>query len=210
MIGNYGSDSKQPKLLKSDGEITSLDILQNVLKRKLKGVMFHDDLQTCFDFLNMHGFKREQEYRTLSEMAEFKSLERYIINHYDVMPNKETDRLEVNPLNLKSVQGRKNISTEQKKQMLKVLFDMWCEWEDETRGMLEMYTTSLAKMECNIDAKKIRKLLEDVAMEYKYIERRVIEYNNVEWSLHHMYMEQDSIHEKFKEKLEKEIKIDMC
>jgi len=211
MIGGYGAtESREPKKTTMDSEITSLDILQNVLKRKLKGVMFHDDLQTCFDFLNMHGFKREHEYRTLSEMAEYKSMNRYIVNHYDKFPLKDVDRVEVNPLNLKFVENRKDITTEQKKQMLKMLFDMWCEWENETREIMESYVTQLAKMECNMDSMKVKSMLEDVTMEYKYIERRLIEYNNVNWDLHHIYSIQHDIHEKFKEKLKEDIKIDIC
>lgn len=210
MIGSYGSSSSESKKTIDEENMSSIDIMQKVIKRKLKGVMFHDDLQNSFDFLDMHGFKREQEYRTLSEMAEFKSLCRYVINHYDKMPDKKVDRVEVNPLNLKFIEKRKDVSPEQKKQMLKMLFEMWCEWEEETIEILECYVTALAKMEHNVDSIKVKSLLEDVTMEYKYIERRLIEYNNVGWELHHIYSIQHDIHEHFKEKLKEEIKIDIC
>lgn len=210
MIGGYNNVKKETKSMIAMEEMTSVDILQAVLQRKLKGVMFHDDMQTAFDYLNMHGFKREQEYRTFEEMGEFKSLERYLINHYDVMPIKKTDRVEVNPLNIKSSTNRMSISPEQKKQMLKLLFEEWCEWERETIEMLEKFATHLAKNEYNVDAKKVKSLLKDTTMEYKYIERRLIEYNNVEWSLHHIYEIQHEMHEHFKDKEKEHYKIDIC
>lgn len=190
-------------------DMSVVDIMQAVIKRKLTGVMFHDDLQTAFDYLNLHGFKREQEYRTMAEFAEFKSLCRYIINRYEVMPCKHADRVEVNPSNIQDATSRSGISSVQKKQSIKWMYETWAEWEAETIEQLENFVTRLVVMEYNADAAKLKQLLLGTTQEYKYLNRQILEYNDVEWSLHHIYSGQEEIHEHFKEKMKEEYKIDL-
>lgn len=203
----------EPSVVAAEGiavdEMSVVEMLQSVIRRKLTGVMLHDDLQTIFDYLNLHGFKREQEYRTMSEFAEFKSLCRYIINRYEVMPCKHADRVEVNPSNIKDATSRASISSVQKKQSIKWLFETWAEWEEETISILESYITRLVKLECNADAEKLSCLLLGTTCEYKYLARQILEYCDVEWSLHHIYTEQEELHEHFKNKMKEEYKIDI-
>lgn len=185
-------------------------ILNKIINSKLIGIMLHDDLQKCFDFLNLRGYKRQQEFRTLDEMGEYKGLCRYLINVKNVFPmDSETERIKINDEILKN-RYRNEINSDEKKKMIKELFHTWEEWEEKTILELEEYTTALAKNNNNIDAKVTKKLLEDTTKELKYIRRHIIELNDIDYSLHHIYEMQDEIHEKYKDKTEKEIKINFC
>lgn len=205
MIGDYGTKS-----IDTDS-MSNIDILNKVINSKLTGVMLHDDMQQIFDFLNLRGYKREQEYRTLDEMAEYKGLCRYMINVNNVFPNKEkSERIEIKNLSALKTVYRNEIKAEQKQRIIKELFELWREWEKETIEELEIYTTKLAQINKNKDAKVTRKLLEDTVKELKYLERQIIELEDVNYELHHIYCLQNEIHEKFKEKTENEIKINFC
>ena len=43
--------------------------------------MLHEEMADYFDFLNLHGFKRQQEYHFFDESAELRGIHRYAINH---------------------------------------------------------------------------------------------------------------------------------
>lgn len=206
MIGNYDKKEEKEDLSSK----TCIELLQIVIKRKLLGVMIHDDMQNYFDFLDTHGFKREQEIRTFDEMAEFKGLCRYLINNHDKMPDKDVESIDIAPLDIKKYTSRMSVPVDMKKQMLKKLFETWLEWEKETSELFEEITTLLAKTNHNVDAVKVRELLKGSRNEIKYVERRLIEYNNVEWDLHHIYCIQDEIHEKMKDETRSIYKIDIC
>lgn len=208
-LGNpYGQRPNSSPIMEeaSNGE----DILELVIIRKLQGVMIHNDLKNGFDYLNMHGFKRQQEYRSMDEMSDFNGLTRYMINRHDKMFTKNVERVQILPMGLETLTSRFSISADQKKQFVKSMFENWHEWEKETVELLEKYATELAKTERNVDAHKIKELLLGTSKELKYLERQVLEYSNVDWSLHHLYCCQEELHSKYKSKLEEGFKIEMC
>jgi hypothetical protein len=42
--------------------MTVEEVFKSIAERQLQGLMMHEDLANYYDFLNLHGYKKCQEY----------------------------------------------------------------------------------------------------------------------------------------------------
>ena len=189
--------------------MTALEIFEEINARKMQGIVFHAQLADYFDFLNLHGFKRMHEYHYLLESVELRGMHRYVINHLNKLMHEYTviDAKTI-PTNWYGY-ARMDIDPSTRKTAVKDAFMKWYEWESDTRALLEKKFKELTDMGCIAYANKVNQLINDVDQELKHVTRDLIKYKAVDWDMCMISMEQDEMHECYRQK-EKEIGVDIC
>lgn len=189
--------------------MTASEIFSEVLNNVLEGVMLHEQLANYFDFLNMHGFKRLHEYHYLDESANMRSLKRYYINHYNMLPPIETaENPNIIPTNWYNY-TRQQVDSATKKTAIKNGLTAWQAWEAKSKKLYEKAYTELCDIGEIATACKIKELVCDVDCELKNADRLVIKLETIGYDLNTITLFQDEMHEKYKKK-SKEIGVDIC
>lgn len=191
-----------------DKNMSCKEIMIEIAKRKLKGVMAHADMADIFNLMNLHGFKRKHEFQSLKENAELISLKRWITERYKIIPNLKNSSIDINPLGIKDKGTRDNISRENKMKVTKELFKTLVDWETETLEMLEKAYSILVEKESIADSIKVSKLISDTDKELKYYSRDWVKYEDIGWDLTLITYDQNNLHEIYKEKTEKIYKLE--
>lgn len=189
---------------------SEISIFNEIVKRKIGGVMFHEDMANIMDFMGLRGFKREHEYRALKEFADMRSVERYAINHINYIPNGNGANREVNviPSNWYNA-SRFQVSDGERKSKLKELYTYWQKWENETKLFLQHSFQELVELGAIASANKVNELICDVDYELKCLEREMLTYCSLNWEMLYIVEKQDAIHEKYKQKTKENIHIDL-
>lgn len=177
------------------------DVFGAINNRLLEGIMVHDQLTAYFDFLNLHGYKRQQEYQTIKESESRRKLVGYYINHYSRLLPSPTANF---PVILPSAwfdNTKQQVEPETKRNAVKDAFDKWNRWEIKTKAL---YTDCLEKLIDLHDASaacEVRELLCDVADELARVERLQIELSDIDYDLPTIYSRQPVLHKKYKKKI---------
>lgn len=181
--------------------MTVEEIFKEISAHMIKGVMIHEQLSDYYDFLNLHGYKRCHEYHAKCEMKGMRKLHRYFINHYNRLI--EEDVIE-NP-NVIPVSWyrytRQDVETGTKRNAVKTAVEKWVSWEQETKDLYEKMYRELMELGEVTTANKLSCYIHDVDKELKYATRKHINLVNVDYDLMYILMEQDSLHDKYKEKM---------
>lgn len=184
------------------------EIYECIVEHQIEGIMFHEQASKMLDFLGFRGLKRWQEYRYFAEIAEMRSVNRYAINHHNMMISEgKPNDPELIPSSWYSY-TRSEVDNRTKQSALKDFFSRLKSWETETKRLYcDMYREA-----CNdgyiADAIKIKELIEEVDNELKCVERKHLEYKTVDFDLSYIMYQQCELHDKYKNK-EKEININI-
>lgn len=186
-----------------------IEVFKELDSRMLKGIMFHAQLTDYFDFLNLHGFKRWQEYRFLEESAELRGLHRYAINHCNRLIGESTiENPKVIPQDWVNY-SRLQVDSSTRKAAVKDAFSKWYEWEKNTKEFFESKFKILTDNNKIADANKVNELICGVDQELKVLTRKLLEYKAVDYDMSYIMYQQQELHEYYKEKT-KDIGIDIC
>lgn len=179
------------------------DIFKAILDRQTIAIDFHDQMADMSDFLGLRGYKRLHEYQYFVESAERRALKRYYINHHnqillgsdslmkpDVIPDDWIDytRMDVNP--------------DTRKAAVKANFEMYHEWEKETKDCYEDYAKMLLSQGFIADYNAVNELLKCVVKELKHLERMIITLSSMEWDMVYIESVQYEMHEHYRKKEE--------
>lgn len=186
-----------------------IEVFNDISKRIIKGVMFHEQMADYFDFLNLQGFKRWQEYRFFDESAELRGVHRYALNHCNkLIDDGDVTATRYIPMSWYS-NSRMQVDTSTRKQAVKEAFEKWYQWECDTKEFLEKQFKKLTDNYKISDANKVNDLIKSVDQELKCVTRKMLEYKAVDYDMTYIMFQQDELHEHYKEKT-KEIGIDIC
>lgn len=186
-----------------------IEVFASINNHMLKGLMFHSQLADYFDFLNLHGLKRCQEYHFLLECSEMRGIHRYALNHINkLIMDSPVEDPQVIPTNWKNY-TRMQVDNNTRKSAVKEAFEKWFEWESLTKNFYEQQFKILTENSKIAEANKVNQLICDVDQELKEVTRKMLEYKSVDYSLDYILYQQDELHEKYKEKT-KNIGIDIC
>lgn len=189
--------------------MTALEIFEDIDNRQVQALMFHSQMADYFDFLGLNGFKRMHEYNFFKECAENRGVHRYILNHMNkLLRDKDIANTRVIPTTWYNY-SRLDVDSNTRKTAVKDAFIKWHEWETETKSFLEKKFKELTEMGNIACANKVNQLICDVDQELKCITRKVLKYKSIDWDICVIEMEQDEMHEYYKEKT-KEIGINIC
>ena len=187
-----------------------IEVFNDIARRMIANVMRHSQLSDLFDFLNLRGEKREQEYHALAEFAELKGLHRYAINHlYRLIDDRQVEKPQLIPTNWYS-SAKREVTNDIRRSYLKSSYDEWFKWETETKEFYEQCFKKLADNAKIAEANKVNELVKDVDEELKYLSREMWEYKSVDWSLDFVLMKQDKKHNHYDEKEKAEFKVEFC
>lgn len=189
--------------------MTINEIFAKIDAHMIEGIMFHDQMANYFDFLSLHGYKRLHEYHMLSEVASRRTLNRYFINHFDMLiPYSElTDPKIISDSWRKT--NRMNVDISTKRRAVRDSFVRWKEWETVTKKLYEQSYKELCDINEIAAACKIKDLICDVDMELKCADRLSIMLYSIDYDMSSIYLCQDDMHEEYAEK-SRNIGVDIC
>lgn len=181
--------------------MTGIDIFNELIAHEIEGVMLHCDLANMFDFMGLHGFKRQHEFRALEEFAEMRGMNRYAINHLGVMPSGGNvgRTKEIVPNTWKGAK-RTDVTESDRKSRVKDLFARWNEWERETKDLYQKRFKDLVNLGMIACANKVNELIVAADKELKLAEREFILYSSVGWEMYFIASKQDELHEEYEKK----------
>lgn len=175
-------------------------VYQIVNARQIKALMFHDQMADMFDFLGLMGFKRMHEYQYFVESAEHRSLMRYYINHHnELLPEAQIEVISIVPQDWVKY-SRSDVTQQVRAQYVEKLFDDYCEWENDTKQLLESCAKKLFDAGKISDFNKINCLIKDVDCELKSADRMKIILSAVDYNPVYVASIQEDIHEEFRQK----------
>lgn len=182
--------------------MTNQEIYKKIKSRSITAIMFHQQLAEAFGFLNLHGFKRWNEYQAIKEFMEMLGIVRYNVEHnYHIIG--DVDGANPKALPYEWLNYTKMDTTDSLiKSFTLESFKKWFDWETETKKLLCLYYKELTNNNDIADACKIKSLLDDVDEELKYLTRMYL-------NLKHNYEDcvsllvQEEIHNKYKDKEDK-------
>lgn len=176
------------------------EILGKLISRQIIGVANHEQMANLFDLLNLHGYKRLNEFRFFEESSNLRKAQRFCISITDKLAILE----EMTPpkglpdtfLN----KSRKDIGKETKYEIVKSAFEKSKTWEEGTLKLLNELYISSQQIKAGEVAYFIMRNIEDVTKEIKNINRELQIIRDVS-NLDVLIERQNEIHEKYKEKL---------
>lgn len=187
-----------------------IEVFNEISKHMIKGIMFHEQMADYFDFLDLHGLKRWQEYRFFEESAELRGIHRYALNHCNrIINDGEVSTTRYIPNSWYNY-TRFDVDNGTRKTSVKDAFEKWLNWEKETKTLYEKLFKKLTENSYIADASKVNQLIQGVDAELKHLTRKMIEYKAVDYDMSYIMCEQDEMHNMYENKLKENFKIEMC
>lgn len=176
------------------------EIFKTLSVHTIKGVMIHNDMSNMFDFLNLKGYKRLQEYRAKEEMKGLRKLNRYYISRYNrLIPFEKVETPEIIPVKWYE-HTKQDVDTNTKRTSVKDAFKKWVDWEKETLDLYQkMYSELVAIGEIETSL-KIGGFIKDVSMELERAESMKINLDSVDYAMDCILDVQQQLHDEFKTK----------
>lgn len=187
--------------------MTVSEIFSKINNHMIEGMMLHEQMANYYDFLGLDGFKRMHEYHFLKEAAQMRGINRYYINHYNMLVHDaSTKNPEAVPMAWHKY-ARQDVDASTKRNAVKTACEKWHAWEKETKKLYQESYMQLCDLGEIAAACKIKELVKAVDMELKGVERLHIKLKSIDYDLPTIILMQDDMHDKYKSK---KIKIDMC
>lgn len=179
------------------------EIFAKIKNHMLEGMVFHDQMARYYDFLNLKGYKRCHEYHYFDETLGYRKLCRYFMNRYQMfIPYDDMDNPQVIPEGWYRY-TRQEVDTGTKKTAVKSGIEKWVKWENETKQLYQDMYKELINIGEVAAARKIVGYLESADKELKCAERKHIDLESINYDLPSIILEQESVHEKYRHKMEK-------
>lgn len=188
---------------KNETVVSPADIMKKIMDRKSVAVDFHHKLMLIFSYLNLKGFKKMQKYRHIVESMDSIELEKRYMDKYSKIYIGDGSKVVVNPMNIMECENNFAISVDKKRAIIKSLFELWHNWEVETRSLMCEYIHAIEDSEdaymviCTLE-KELKFLEEEIRSIKKYIS----EFSDVDWCIKYIYGMQKHLHDKYEHEIE--------
>lgn len=183
--------------------ISVIDVMKKIMDRKNVAVDLHHRLTLIFSYLNFRGFKKMQEYRHIVESMDLLDLEKKFMKKYSKIYIGDGSKVVINPMNIMECENNFNIPVDKKRQIVKSLFEMWYNWEIETKKIMCEYLNEISSQDDSYDVACIlEKEIKCVDKEIFTIKTYMNELSDADWCIKHMYSMQKHLHEKYEEEIE--------
>jgi hypothetical protein len=189
--------------------VTAIDVFGRISAHQTEGLMLHSDMADYFDFLGLKGFKRLHEYQYISESVERRGVHRYVINHFNTLPNEDNvSYSSVIPSAWRNF-TRETVESGVKKDAVRSGMEKWVSWERDTKKLYESAYKELQDIGEIAASCKVKELIEDVDHELKCAERLHIEFLSVDYDMEFILSVQKEMHDRYKKKAQK-VGVSIC
>lgn len=186
------------------------EIYSTLSAHMIQGMMAHDQLANYYDFLGLKGYKRCHEYHFLKETLGYRSLNRYFINHHNMLiPEVRVDDPKIIPDSWYS-HVRSDVDMTTKQNGVRSGLTKWVEWERDTKSLYEQMYKELININEVASAFKIKEFICDVDMELKKAERYQLNKEATNYDMSMIIEEQNKKHKKYDKKCREEMKVTIC
>lgn len=189
--------------------VTCAEVFSKIDAHMKTGMILHDQLANYYDFLGLMGFKRLHEYHFLREAVSMRGLNRYFINHHNMLIDDGEMHIESAIPQAWHKTTRRDVGISTKRSAAKSGMDMWAEWERKTKKLYEECYCALCDSGEIAAACKVKQLVADVDMELKEADRLALKMQAIDYDMPTMILMQDELHECYREK-EKSVGVDIC
>ena len=186
------------------------EIYSKINEHMINGLMLHDQLANYYDFLGLEGYKRCHEYHYLEENIAYRSLNRYFINHHNMLiPEAKFTNINIIPESWYE-HKREDVDIATKKNAVRSGLVKWVDWETKTKKMYEQMYQEAMNIGEVASAYKIKCLVKDADRELKMAERYLLNKESIGYDMTAIVEEQHKKHDKYKRKMEKCLRIHLC
>lgn len=180
--------------------MTVEQIFSKISAHMLQGLMFHEQTANYYDFLGLKGYKRMHEYHYFEESVAFRKLNRYFINnHCKLIEESEIEDPKVIPRNWYNYK-RDDVDPNTKRNSIKTSMEAWKVWEAETLELYEKSYKELISIDEVATALFIKDLIYDVEHELKYVKRKILDLDTIEYDFSVIIPCQEELHELYRRK----------
>lgn len=161
--------------IKSASEMTCTEIFQEISKRQITALMLHDQLKDLYDFLGLPGFKCWHYHQFIQESKGFQKLKHYFVSTHNKLLNhaKTEQPKQLIPDDWYNY-TRMDVTPQLRKQYVEMSFEVYKDWEEETKRCYEEYSKALYDMGKTADACRVECLVNDVSCELKQLYKWMI------------------------------------
>lgn len=183
--------------------MTIEEIFKTINTRLIEGEMVHAQMAEFWDFFGyLNGFKRQQEYRMFSEILDRRRLNRWFINHYNMLiPESLPDNPEIIPSAFATM--TRDTLNGNTKSYIKLGIERWYTWEKETLALYQSMYKEAMYIDDVDGAHYIEQLIQDVSDEYVKVCRLWLKCKALDYEVAHIIEFQDEMHDYYKKKCRK-------
>ena len=186
------------------------EIYSGIASHMISGIMIHEQMANYYDFLGLEGYKRCHEYHMMKEMCNFRSLNRYFINHHNMLiPEDKIENPEMIPMSWYKY-TRQDVDATTKRNAVQTGLKAWVDWEKDTKSLYEDMYRELMEIGEVASACKIKEFICDVDCELKKAERYLLNKESANYDMVMIVGEQKRKHDKYKKKLKKDCGVSIC
>lgn len=176
------------------------EIFKELSTHSLIGSMVHDSYSHYFNFLNLKGYKRMEEYRSKEELKNYRRIHRYYISHYNkLIPEEKFEAPKVIPDDWYK-HSKNEVDTNTKRNAVKTAFTKWVEWEKGTKDLYQKMYKELVDLGEVDSSLKVGSMIKDVSAELERAESMLINLQSVDFAMDCILDVQQQLHDEFKTK----------
>lgn len=177
--------------------MTLTDIYSELSNHMLEGVMLHKQLSDYYIFLGLPGYSKTHHYHYLEESKAYSELTTFYISHFNrLLPETEIKNPSIIPSNWYRY-DRCDVDSDTKQDSVIKGFDIWIDWENDTKKLYESFYNSLMQMGEVSSAIFIEKYITDVNNELECALSEKLYLKSVEWNMGYIVGEQENLYKKY-------------
>ena len=179
------------------------EIFSKLSSHMIQGMMTHEQLMNCYEFLGLSGYSACHEYHYLSETKGYIRLTQYKIKHYGTLiQNERVTDPEIIPATwIKGI--REAVDPATRKEALSAAIDTWIDWEEQTKALYNECYAELMRLGDMAAADFILSYINDVEEEIVFAKEERIKKNAINFDIVSIVEEQDSWIKTFRKKIRK-------
>ena len=159
------------------------DIYSELIKRKIEGIMFHEQAMEIMLFFGFDKLYEKQSERFISESSELCEINEFLVKQHNLIVriNEPSDQKLIPSMWYDYT--RFDISNNTKQTFMKEFFEKWYEWEKETRDIfLRMSKEAFNEGEI-IDFIKINKMAKCTNKEVEKVQEMILKFKSMDFSI---------------------------
>lgn len=181
--------------------MTVTEIFAEISNHIIKGLMMHNDYADLMEFMNLHGFKRLNEYQYHCESCNLRKIHRYYIDCYNaLLPADDVLYDSIIPAVWRNY-TRQDVDVEAKRNVIKTFVTDWISWEDTTKKLYEKKYSQLVSLNEIAAANKIKCLIHDATCELKTATRLHLTLESLNYDMSYIIQIQDHLRNHYKKEI---------